>query len=185
MREQKRPSEPETPSEKPSKQTSGQKSQERGWYRVEGILEHRVVRVKNRDRIELRVKWADYEETTWEAFCSFVKDTAPMVERYLTKKSLIKPLHAYSELKRVKSLELDANDPFTAAAIKQFKTQFAGLEHLFLLPAPEKNGNGDTKSTTIGPKTMAATPTRASPATNRQKTIVKEVCCCTMSHKDE
>ena len=82
------------------------------------------------------MKWVDYEETTWEAFTSLAKDTAPMVEHYLTKKSLMKPLHAYRELKRVKSLEIDPNDPYTAAAIKEFKTQFGELAHLILPPAP-------------------------------------------------
>ena len=71
------------------------KSKERGWYRVEGIIGHRISRVKNKDQIELKVKWEDYVETTWEAFTGFVKDTAPMVERYLIKKSLMKPLQAY------------------------------------------------------------------------------------------
>ena len=100
------------------------------------------------------MKWVDYEETTWEAFTSFVKDTAPMVEHYLTKRTLMKPLHAYHELKRVKSLELDPKDPFTAAALKQFKTQFAGLEHLFLPPAPVPPAPAqetETKSPIIAP----------------------------------
>lgn len=68
------------------------KSKERGWYRVEGIVGHRISKVKNKDQIELKVKWEDYSEPTWEAFNGFVKDTAPMVERYLIKKSLMKTL---------------------------------------------------------------------------------------------
>ena len=68
------------------------KSKERGWYKVEGITGHRIVKVKNKDLIELRVKWEGYADPTWEAFNGFVKDTAPMVERYLLKKSLMKPL---------------------------------------------------------------------------------------------
>ena len=68
------------------------KSCERGWYRVEGIIGHRITKVKNRESIELRVKWENYAEPTWEGFNGFVKDTGPMVERYLIKKSLMKPL---------------------------------------------------------------------------------------------
>ena len=53
---------------------------------------NKISKVKNKDQIELKVKWEDYTEPTWEAFTGFVKDTAPMVERYLIKKSLMKPL---------------------------------------------------------------------------------------------
>lgn len=68
------------------------KSQERGWYRVEGIIGHRINKKKSKDNIELKVKWEGYSEPTWEIFSSFVKDTAPMVERYLIRKSLLKTL---------------------------------------------------------------------------------------------
>jgi hypothetical protein len=87
--------------------------------------------------MELKVKWEDYLEPTWEAFTGFVKDTSPMVERYLIKKSLMKPLQAYNELKRIKSLELDASDPNTATAMKEFKNSFPGYEQL-LIQKPEK-----------------------------------------------
>lgn len=97
------------------------KSKERGWYKVEGIIGHRITKIKNKDSIELRVKWEDYSEPTWEAFNGFVKDTAPMVERYLLKKSLMKPLQAYGDLKRLKSLDLKATDPPTAAQLKELK----------------------------------------------------------------
>lgn len=98
--------------------TRPKKSQERGWYRVEGILGHRIVRVKNKDQIELKVKWEDYSEPTWEGFSGFVKDTAPMVERYLLKKSLMKPLQAFKELKKQKSLDLKSSDPTNAVSIR-------------------------------------------------------------------
>lgn len=61
--------------------------------------------MRNKHSIELRVKWENYTEPTWEGFNGFVKDTAPMVERYLIKKSLMKPLQEYQEWKRQKSLE--------------------------------------------------------------------------------
>ena len=99
---------------------------------MEGIVGHRVVRIKNKEKVELKVKWEGYNDPTWEAFTGFVKDTAPMVERYLIKKSLMKPLHAYNELKRIKSLELDPSDSNTAAAMKEFKHHFAGFEQFFL-----------------------------------------------------
>ena len=69
-----------------------QKSQERGWYAVEAIIGHRTVKQKKRDTIELQIKWEGYEDPTWESFTHFVKETTPMVERYLTQKSLMKPL---------------------------------------------------------------------------------------------
>ena len=90
---------------RPEPKPKPQKSKERGWYRVEGILSHRITKVHNRDQIELKVKWEDYTEPTWEAFSGFVKDTAPMVERYLIKKSLMKPLQSYCDFRRLKSLE--------------------------------------------------------------------------------
>ena len=114
------------------------KSKERGWYKVEGITGHRIVRAKNKDHLELRVKWEDYSEPTWEAFNGFVKDTAPMVGRYLLKKSLMRPLHAYSELKRLKTLDLKASDPLTAAQAKELKAQFAGFKQFLL----SQTGNG-------------------------------------------
>ena len=52
-------------------------------------------RKKTKDSIELKVKWEGYNEPTWEVFSSFVKDTAPMVERYLIRKSLLKTLAEY------------------------------------------------------------------------------------------
>lgn len=108
------------------------KSKERGWYKVEGIIGHRITKIKNKDTLELRVKWEDYSEPTWEAFNGFVKDTAPMVERYLLKKSLMKPLQAYSDLKRLKSLDLKASDPLTAAQLKELKASFIGFEQFLL-----------------------------------------------------
>jgi hypothetical protein len=53
------------------------------------VSEHKKV------KFELRVKWEGYKEQTWENFDGFVKDTAPMVERYLLR-NVFKP---YSELK--------------------------------------------------------------------------------------
>ena len=113
------------------------KSKARGWYRVESIIGHRVTKFKNRDQIELRIKWEGYAEPTWEAFTGFVKDTSPLVERYLIRKSLMRPLQAHNQLKRIKMLELDASDPATAAAIKEFKQQFPGFEQ-FLVQKQEK-----------------------------------------------
>ena len=52
---------------------------------------------KSKESIELKVKWEGYTEPTWEIFSSFVKDTAPMVERYLIRKSLLKSLQEYQE----------------------------------------------------------------------------------------
>lgn len=58
-----------------------------------------------------------------------------MVERYLLKKSIIRPLHAYNQLKRIKTLELDPSDPYTAAAIKDFRELFPSYEN-FLIQKP-------------------------------------------------
>ena len=57
-------------------QKKKKKSKQRGWYRVEAIIGHRIPRQKNKDKIELQVKWEDYDEPTWECFQGFVRDTA-------------------------------------------------------------------------------------------------------------
>lgn len=66
---------------------------------------HRLTRVKNREQIELKVKWQDYSEPTWESFTGFVKDASAIVERYLLRKSLMKPLQEYIEMKKVKKAQ--------------------------------------------------------------------------------
>ena len=48
------------------KETQPKKSKERGWFHVENIIGHRITRVKNKDFIELKVKWQDYTDPTWE-----------------------------------------------------------------------------------------------------------------------
>ena len=61
-----------------------------------------MTKQKKRDQIELRVKWEGYQEATWENFETFVKDTAPMVERYILRHA-VKPLNdAREEIKDLK-----------------------------------------------------------------------------------
>lgn len=64
-------------------QKPGKKTKEHGWYRVNSISGHRVVKVKNHDQIELKIYWEGYTDPSWENFCGFVKDTSVKVERYL------------------------------------------------------------------------------------------------------
>ena len=33
------------------------KSVESGWFKVDGIVGHRITKVKNKESVELRVKW--------------------------------------------------------------------------------------------------------------------------------
>ena len=138
---------------------------------MEGITGHQISRVKNKDQIELRVKWEGYEETTWEVFTGFVKDTAPMVERYLIKKSLMKPMQALQELKRLKSLDVKPSDPIVQTHIKELKSTFAGLEQ-YLFPQTGPCYNKATSTNGLAsfqtPKTPEVKP----------KVVVKEVCCC-------
>lgn len=71
---------------------------------MEGITGHRINDDDGkRGRFELRVKWAGYTEQTWEAFDGFVKDTAPMVERYLIRNVLRPLLECKDELKQMRS----------------------------------------------------------------------------------
>ena len=63
-----------------------------------------MVKCKKHDEIELKVKWENYDEPTWESFVHFVKETTPIVERYLIQKSLIKPLQLQNELEKQKKV---------------------------------------------------------------------------------
>ena len=68
-----------------------------------------------------------------------------MVERYLLKKSLMKPLQVYSELKRLKSLEYKPSD-LNPAQVKELKAQFFGLEQL-LVQQPSNGASTKSAST--------------------------------------
>lgn len=68
-----------------------------------------------------------------------------MVERYLLKKSLMKPLQIYSDLKRLKSLEFKPSD-LNQAQVKELKTQFTGIEQL-LVTQPSNGASSKTAST--------------------------------------
>ena len=66
------------------------------------MIDHRIVRKDNKDRIELKVKWNGYSETTWESFGGSVKDAATLVEKYLIRKGLVENMNELNELKRLK-----------------------------------------------------------------------------------
>lgn len=54
-----------------------------GWYKVDSIQNHQIVKEEGRKVLQFEVKWANYDETTWENFDPFVKDTTPMAEKYI------------------------------------------------------------------------------------------------------
>ena len=155
-------------------ETQPKKSKERGWYRVEGIIGHRITRVKNKDSVELKVKWEDYSEPTWEAFNGFVKDTAPMVERYLIKKSLMKPMQVYSEFKRQKSVEFKSQEENAGGPPKDGKSSYAAFEQYLhqqlVLGASQK-------TPPITPSASASTP-KPGAGSFKPTVVYKEVCCC-------
>ena len=156
------------------------KSKQRGWFRVENIIGHRINRVKNKDKIELQVKWEDYGEPTWEAFCGFVKDTAPIVERYLLRKNLMKSLSFYQELKRQK---LQAQ---LGSGIDDDKATFGDIE--------ATPGEGtipvmnlmDQPSSTMFDHHEEQQAISAAPSTRVESEMqIREVCCCPLSKKDK
>lgn len=51
------------------------------------------------------MKWQGYAEPTWELFSAFAKDASVLVERYFIRKSLLKTLQEYQELKKAKTGE--------------------------------------------------------------------------------
>ena len=91
-----------------------------GWFKVDGIVGHRINKVKNKESVEFRVKWQDYKEPTWESFTSFVKDTAPMVERYMLTKNLLAPPDFKMEVKRLSLLAQSPVD-LTPLQLKELK----------------------------------------------------------------
>jgi len=67
-----------------------------------------------------------------------------MVERYFIKKSLMKPIQAYSELKRQKYLESKGQDSSSMVSKKDGKGSYSGFEQYMisqgLLSGPTKGG---------------------------------------------
>lgn len=112
-----------------------------------------------------------------------------MVERYLIKKSLMKPLQLFYDLKRIKSFDMDSCDTNTAALIKELKNSFAGNEQLIVVQKPEKTK--PAKPTSKGPQTMISTSqtsvsTSAKPQNSDKEPKpfhFKEVCCCNHDKK--
>ena len=64
------------------------------WYVVDGIVGHRI----DRGHIELEIKWEGYEETTWEAFDGFAKDSPREVEKYFAR-YVVSPFKKFKENK--------------------------------------------------------------------------------------
>ena len=54
-------------------------SNESGFYEIESVISHRVFLKARKYIIQLEVKWKGYEETTWEDFTDFAKDSSEMV----------------------------------------------------------------------------------------------------------
>jgi hypothetical protein len=69
-----------------SKPSGGDKGPKKGkdWYAVDAIVGSRLLK----GRVELEVKWEGYEETTWENFEAFAKDSPREVEKHLAKSVL-------------------------------------------------------------------------------------------------
>ena len=63
--------------------------EKRGWYRVQSIAGHRVVKTDNKDNIDLKVFWEGYKEHSWEGFVGFSKDTAEKCERYMLRSVIL------------------------------------------------------------------------------------------------
>lgn len=55
-----------------------------------------------------------------------------MVERYFIKKSLMKPIQAYSELKRQKYLESKGQDSSSMVSKKDGKSSYSGFEQYMI-----------------------------------------------------
>ena len=93
-----------------------------------------------------------------------------MVERYLLKKHLMKPLHVYQEMKRQKLQNQQANqeiDKATFGEVGNCKTP--GQSALDLMDQP---------SSTMFDATDLKTSVAASSSKNESELPIREVCCC-------
>ena len=97
-----------------------------------------------------------------------------MVERYLMKKSLMRPLQGIAELKRIKALD-NGKDGMTQTQIKELKSYFVGFEQLFV---PQISGSSQSKGTSMSRQSMAPSTKGSSVANDTPKVVIKEVCCC-------
>ncbi len=98
-----------------------------------------------------------------------------MVERYLIKKSLMKPLQGIAELKRFKSLDGGDKEGLTPAQIKELKSYFVGFEQLFV---PQNGGSTAPKGSSTASQSMGQPNKGGSFTNDTPKEIIKEVCCC-------
>ena len=106
---------------------------------MEEIIGHRFIRKDNKENLELKIKWKGYKETTWEIFADFARDTAPLVERYLLKNSLLKPLENLNEIRRLKKLGKKANDPEMHALIKSVRKSFPEIDAITKMASNTSN----------------------------------------------
>lgn len=67
-------------------QQKSENSNEEGFYEVERVTAHRVALKGKRNVLELEVKWKGYEETTWESFAEFARDSPELVQKYFLKR---------------------------------------------------------------------------------------------------
>jgi hypothetical protein len=62
------------------------------YYEIEGVVDHRVEKESARkNKLMLKVKWQGYQETTWESFKTFAKDSPESLQKYII--SLDKRIH--------------------------------------------------------------------------------------------
>lgn len=66
------------------------------WYEVKSIADFKLKTTDQKESLDLVVYWKGYEEPSIESFCSFSKDSAAKVERFMLRSQV----HPYFKLKQ-------------------------------------------------------------------------------------
>lgn len=49
------------------------------FFEIEKVVDHKFVNSGKKREIKLQIKWKGYEDTTWEKFTRFAKDSPEMI----------------------------------------------------------------------------------------------------------
>ena len=98
-----------------------------------------------------------------------------MVERYLLKKHLMKPLHVYQEMKRQKLQSQQSIQEIEKATFSEIgNSKTPGQSALDLMDQP---------SSTLFDGADMRTSAAASSAKNENELPIREVCCCSLAKR--
>ncbi len=72
-----------TPLPKPVVVPEAKKKKEQEWYEVKRIGDVKIKTTNQKESLDLVVYWKGYDDPSIESFCSFAKESAAKVERFM------------------------------------------------------------------------------------------------------